>query len=292
MHLFHFLVLLLLASPNTAQEKSYDLSLDAPPRMGQKSRLAETNHMKMALRVNGQEASASEEKKVFEATEVVVKADGKGGAELLRTYSKAQHVVEGKMEPYGFEGKDVRVIVAKDEAPKFSYADGGELSAFDLAAIKGTFGAGGGSDESNPLEPKARVRVGETWSPDVKAVAEMFDPEMANSVDVSKSKAHFTLRSVERRNGADFGKIDGVIELAFQSMGPLPLEKAIPMTMTVDLDACIDNSSQDGVMKMTIQMKGESSASAGSEKVALDMDMAAENEMVRTSLSTATTSKR
>lgn len=276
-------LLLCLALPVAAQEKAYDLSLNAPIKAGTKSRLVETNHMKMTMSANGNQAGASEEKKVFEATEVVSKSDEKGNAELRRTFQKAQHLVDGAMAPYAFEGRTLNVKVAKGQPDAYQYSDGTAVAEEDLAVLRTSFSAGNDED-SNPLKPAKPMRVGESWHPDLAAVAQMFDAEMAKSVDLSKSKAEFTLRSVEKRGGSDFGLIDGSVELSLGAMGPIALEKPIPMSMGVTIDACIDNSSRDGVMKMTMKMKGASNTSIGEHAVKLDIDMLAENEMSRTSI--------
>lgn len=279
-----FTLLLCLALPVAAQEKAYDLSLNAPLKAGTKSRVREVSHMKMSMRANGQVANTSEQKKVLEATEVVVKADGKGNGELRRTFHTAQRLVDGGMLAYGFEGRTVAVKLVKGQPDAYSYPNGAALSEEDLEGLKGSFSGDSDSDDDNPLEPKKPIRVGDSWKPDLRAVAEMFDAEMAKSADLSKSKASFTLRSVETRDGVEFGRIDGGVELALGAIGPMTLAKTIPMTMHVDIDACIDNSSRDGVMKMGMTMKGATDASMGEHQLKLDIDMEAENELSRTTI--------
>ena len=120
--------------------------------------------MKISMLANGSPAAASEEKKIFEATEIVELSDGNGNAVLHRKYEKAQHLVDGQMTPYAFEGKDVTVITRKGEGESFAYADGKAIDEADLAVLKETFSSGhSGSDEPNALKPAHPVRVGESW---------------------------------------------------------------------------------------------------------------------------------
>ena len=285
MHAILFALLLIFASPLAAQEKTYDLSLDTQPKKGQKSKVSETSHMKISMLVNGEEAGeASEERTIFEATELVVETDGKGTGEVHRTYHKAQRLDQGVMRPFRFQGKAVKVKHVKGQPDSFSYLHGGNLTAEDYEALKESFSGSGESDEANPLEPPKKLRVGESWSPDVMAVAEMFDPEMAQSVDVSKSSSRFTLRSVEKRGGSEFGKVDGHIKLALNRIGPIDLDTPINMTMTLALDACVDDTSPDGIMKRTMKMQGPSTTTISGVQVKLDVDMIAESVMSRTTI--------
>ena len=106
----------------------------------------------------------------------------------------------------------------------------------------------------------------------------MFDEEMAGAVDPAKSKLGFTLRSVETRAGVEFGKIEGTMELAFNSFGPLKLDQPILMKITVNLDTCIDKKLPDGVMKMKGELKGKSPATTDAGKIEIEMDITVDME--------------
>lgn len=282
-----FLLLICMAMPLAAQEKTYDLSMKIQPKAGQQSQLVESSQMKMTMVANDIVVPGSEERKLFEATEVVVSSDGNGNVELQRTYVKAQRLDLGVMRPYGFQGKTVRVWQVKGQPTRYAYTDGSEIAAADLDALKGSFNGGGGDDddgEPNPLEPPARMRVGESWTPDVKAVARMFDEEMAESVDLSKSKARFTLNAVEKRKGIEYGKMEGMIELALRNIGPITFDAPVMMRMRVDIDGCIDGKLPDGVLKMAMRMRGTSGASIEGRRLNVDLDMTANSDLTRTSL--------
>ena len=103
-------------------------------------------------------------------------------------------------------------------------------------------------------------------------------------MDASKSSARFTLKSVEKRKGAEYGQIDGRIDLALRQMGPVPLDTPITMSMIVDMNVVVDNSSANGVLKMKMWMKGATTTPAGENKMKLDIDMLADNMYSRTPL--------
>ena len=273
----------LLAVAVAPQDKAYDLKLDAPRKAGQKHAVKETNAMKMVMKVMGQVAGEKEDKKVLEGVEEVLSADGTGNAECKVTFSKAERLDEGAMKPFGFQGKAVIVKIVKGMDPEFKYADGGALAEEDAAGLKNAFDdqSKGDKDPAKVLAPKKPVKVGESWSPDPVETAKIFDEDMASSIDPKQSSSKFTLLSVEKRGGSEFGKITGTMEMALGQMGPLKLEKAIPMKLSIELDVCIDGSSTAGVMKMKVELKGASAASVEGQAVQLDLDMTATGEMVK-----------
>lgn len=272
---------LIAAALCAVQDPAYDLKLDTPRKPGQKHALKEFNTMKMVMKANGELAGENEEKKHFEASEEVVAA-----GEHRWAFAKAERLAEGMMKPYGFAGKTVVVKSAPGKERSFAYADGSALADEDLEGIKDAFDedAGGEKDPAKLLAPGKPVKVGESWSPNVAEVAKMFDEEMASAVDPKKSSAKFTLKSVEKRGGADYGKIEGLIELALGSMGPMKLETPLVMKMAVDLDVCIDGSSSAGTMKVKAELKGASEAGVEGQKIKIDLDLTATAEMVKTPL--------
>lgn len=262
----------LLLAP-LAQEKTYDLKLNAPRKAGQKFQMQVTQHMKMQMNANGQPAGGKEEKKLMEGAEEVVSADPEGAYELRWTFSKAQQLAGAEMVPYGFDGKTVKVKKAgKDADKEYSYADGSPVAEADLKGLKDFDGDGKG-DVSKILAPGKPVKVGESWEPDVKAAAGMFEKDMADAIDPAKSKARFTLKSVEQRGGAEFGRIEGILEFSLGSMGPLKLETPMLMKFDIEMDARLDGGAQEGVMKLKAQLKGESDVEAQGQKIRIAMDL-------------------
>lgn len=272
--------LLALSSVEGAQDKAYDLKLDTPRKAGQTLRILEVQHTKMSMLVNGQPAAASEEKFHVEGQEEVVSADDRGGRELRWTFTKAESLAEGKMAPLGFQGKTVLVKKAKDQETRYSYADGSALGEDDLQALK-KIDKGEDDEASKALAPPKPVKVGESWSPDIRALAGTLDKDMAQAVDIAKSSAKFTLKAVEKRGGAEFGRIEGAVELALGALGPLKLETPLSMKLTFELDVCVDGALPDGEAKMKAVMKGASAAEADGNKVTLQVDLTSVGHMTK-----------
>lgn len=272
------ILLALVLSLATAQDKTYDLKLDWKPVAGHKSDLAESSSMKMVMKITGQpEAMNMTEETTYAASEEVVSADADGGSVRSWKFAKAMQSKEGPMAPLSFQGKTISVKHVKGKPREFSVA-GGELSAEDLAALKKAFMVGdngpGEASASEILAPKKPVKVGESWSPDIKTLVKgMFDADMAEAVDPAKSKVAFTLKSVETRGGVEFGKIEGVLELALGMMGPMKLETPLLLKMTMDADHCIDGKLPDGEMSLKAELKGKSSAAGPNGKIDIDLDM-------------------
>jgi hypothetical protein len=285
---------LILPAAGLAQDKAYDLKLNKwKPVAGHKTQLGETLDMKMKMSVKQGEQvlQQAEQPKAhaFAGVEEVLKAGEDGSAELRWTFSKAEHLEEGKMVKYAFHSKPVRVTVKADKSREFKYDDGKAVDEEDLAGLKEAFDGSeqnsGKPKAEDVFAPKKPVKVGESWSPAVKDVAVMLGPELADSVDPVKSKTSFTLKSVESRGGAEFGKIEGGFELVLTQMGPMKLDTPMTMKMTVTMDVCIDGKLPDGVMKMTGQMKGLSSVTAeGGVKIDLDLDMKVTGDLTKSTV--------
>ena len=272
------LILAIVLSLAPAQDKTYDLKLDWKPVAGHKTELAETSNMKMVMKITGQpEPMNMAEDTSLAATEEVVSADAQGGSERTWKFSKAMQSKEGPLAPLSFQGKTVVLKHAKGKGREFSI-DKAEPSAEDLATLRKAFMAGdekpGEATGAEIFAPKKPVKVGESWSPDLKSIVKsMFDAEMAEAIDPAKSKAMFTLKSVESRGGVEFGKIEGVLELALGMMGPMKLETPLMLKMTMDADHCIDGKLPDGAMTLKAELKGKSSAAGPAGKIDIDLDM-------------------
>jgi len=267
-----------------AQEKTYDLRLDSKPVRGHKSELQETSTMKMSMKITGApEPISMAEETAFAAAEEVVSAEADGSCVLSWKFSKATKLQEGQTLPLSFQGKTVTVKHTKGKPREFSLEGGGVIAEPDLAALKKAF-MGGEDKPDSPsgaemFAPKKPVKVGESWSPDLKLIVKgMFDAEMAEAVDLEKSKSKFTLKSAESRSGADFGKIEGSLELMLGQLGPMKLDVPVSLKMTLNLDASIDGKHPDAVMRVKAEMKGKSSAAGPNGKIDLDLDMSMSGE--------------
>ena len=273
------IALALSAAMFGAQDKTYDLTLEAKPVQGRKCEVVEKELMKMVMMANGRVAGSQENVRDFAASEEVLAVDSNLKTKRRWTFSKATHKSEGKTVPYTFQGKNILVTEAKGKATAFDLEGGGDLTTEDVEGLK-SFGdlnedkKVSGKDLFAPDKP---VKDGETWTKDVKKVIQaMFDKNMAKSVDAAKSKISFTLKSVEIRGGAEHGKITGVMELLFTSFGPLKLDQPIPMKLSIDVDACIDGRRPDADLRMKGGMKGRSPVTTEQGEMEIEIDFTME----------------
>ncbi len=290
------LTALILAAGAAAQDsqKAYELKLACKPTVGHKSEVTETQSQtqNITAKVGDQVVNRIAENKnsSFAAVEEIAKVDGDKIAEAMWTFSKAVRVEEGKEVPYGFQGKKVRVTRSKEGPPAFAYEDGTKPEAEDEQALKEAVGSDyqskPGPTGEEVFAPKKPVKVGESWAPSVKEIAELFMGQEATvAIDVEKSKASFTLKSAEAREGAHIGKIEGILDMVFTQFGPLKLDKPLPARISVQLDAFIDGKRPDGEMRMKMELKGASTVTdPNGTRIDLDMDMLIQSKMTKKTL--------
>ncbi|MBI2922097.1 MAG: hypothetical protein HYY18_13675 [Planctomycetes bacterium] len=261
-------------------DETYDLKLKYTPKVGDKTNHTSKEKMAMKMTVSSGGAVVQEqdqkEKKSFQYTEEVVKVAGDDVSEGKYTFQEATHEVEGEDTDYAFKGKTVLGKKGED-GWEFTYEDGSELAEEDVAGVKDALSKKKNKKEGEPgveeaLSPGKPVKVGESWDLDPKKFASgMMDDE--ESFDLEKSKGSMTLISVEKRGGAQFGKIEGEIELVAEKMGPVQLNKPLKLKFKLTLDVCIDATEPTGTMKIDAGMKGKRTAEANGQEFELDIDM-------------------
>ena len=270
-------------------DKAYELKLSWKPVAGHRSEVTETQtqSQKVTVRVGGQVANqnAESETRSFVAVEEIVRVDGDKILEGLWNFKKAVRAEEGKEVPYGFQDRKVRVTRQKEGPPLFACEDGTKPEPEDEEALKDVIGNDyeneKGPSAAEVFAPNKPVKAGESWSPSVKEIAGKFmGEEMAVAIDVEKSKGSFTLKSVEVRDGVEYGKIEGTLDLVFKQFGPLKLDKPIPARISVRMDVCIDGKLPAGEMRMDMTMKGASPITTpDGAQLELEMDMTLESRM-------------
>ena len=268
-----------LASAVRADE-TYELKLKYVPKVGDKTNHTNKEKMNMKMTVSSGGAVVQEqdqkERKSFEFTEEVVKVADEDVSEGKWTFKEASHRVEGEDTDFGFKGKTV-LGKKGEEGWEFTYEDGSELEEDDLAGVKDALSKKKEKKEGQPeiqdvLEPGKPVKVGDSWDLDPKKFAAgMMDDE--ESFDLEKSSGTMKLISVEKRGGAQYGKLEGEIELVAEKMGPVTLNKPIKLKFKLELDVCIDASQPSGTIKIDAGMKGKRTAEANGQEFELDIDM-------------------
>ncbi|MCE9581619.1 MAG: hypothetical protein K8T20_03785 [Planctomycetes bacterium] len=278
--LFSSLAFALLLVTAVRADDTYDLKLKYVPKVGDvtKHTSQEKMEMKMVVSSGGKVMQDNDNKDVksFEYTEEVVKVEADDMSEGKFVFAEAKHLVEGEEEDFGFKGKTV--LGKKGKAGwEFTAEDGSELPEEDVDAIKDAVSKKDGKKEGKPdiqevLAPGKPVKVGESWDLSAKKFAAGI-LEDEDSFDLEKSKGTLKLISVEKRDGALFGKMEGEIELSALSLGKAKLNKPISFKFKLNLDVCIDATQPNAILQMTAKMKGKRTTDAKGQEIELDIDM-------------------
>jgi hypothetical protein len=267
-------------------EDTYDLKLKYVPKPGDRTnhKSTETMQMKMSILMGGEVVREQDgtEKKSFEYTEEVLKVDGDDMVEGKFTFREATRDVEGVDTAFAFKGKTV-IGKKGDDGWNFTYEDGSEVEEDDVEGLRDGLDKkrkkAGQPDIQDVLAPGKPVKVGESWDIDVKVFAKTI-MEDEESFDAEKSKGSLTLVSVDRRDGATWGKLEGTLELAAKSLGPLVLDKTLKFKFKMNFDVCIDGTTPAGTLGMEAKMKGKRGAEANGQAMDVDMDMKMEGTKV------------
>jgi len=261
--------------------RTYDIKIEQKPVVGQKTDSVKTTSMKTKMKMvqDGQvlKEEGKEENGSYEFTCEVTAVDGDEMTGATWTFRKATHLEGGQPVAWGFEGKTVTGKLGEDGAWEFACEDESELSEEEVAGIKDATGKKKKKGKDEPdmddvFKPKNPVKVGESWSPDLEALAKSFGGDNLK-VDVEDSKATCTLKSVETRDGATCGTILVDIDLSIGSIPPMTFNEPFHFAIAFKLDVCIDGSRPDGKMSATLKLDGTRKATMKQGKQTMNCDM-------------------
>jgi hypothetical protein len=178
---------------------------------------------------------------VFLFEETILDIDpGKGPTRLQRRYEQAVTKKDGKEVTLPYEWKTV-VIEKKDDKYRYS-SDGTELTGENARALDDEFAKGPSPWDSNELLlPKKAVRVNESWTIATEPYIKEMEAQKLK-VDAGKSTGTGKLLKVYDKDGRRFGVIEARLEFPLMNPGE---ENAVPLTVDVTLDLCIDGSSSN-----------------------------------------------
>jgi len=277
------LTIAIAALPAAAQDppKKYDLKFTEKLSPGQRLACSETGSMNMTATFFTDGKPVKKENSTGFSCEYlmeVLKCRGHRAAEAKWTLSKATRRDKGTESPCGFAGKTLLVTWDEDGKKTIRYEQGAELTAEDLETAKELHASGIKTPRGQPsgyevFGPKEPVAVGDSWTPDIKALAAVTGK--ANfQFDMKSSTATAKLKSVDQRGGSEFGNVVVDLELYLTNLNGLKLDEPLMMKLGFELDACIDGRVTQGAMKMKIVMKGSSSATipGSGEKAEFEFD--------------------
>jgi hypothetical protein len=261
--------------PATAADgPAYELKVKRFPAVGKSLTEKSTDKGNGTVKVlddNGkvlkEEAQDETKERVFTLT--TVEGGDKKPKKYKVAYEKATDTKGNNATPLSYQCK-TQIYELKDDKYEITVDGGGELAAKDLKVLSEKANK---PDDTEVFLPKKAVKVGDSWSVDLKELAKTLGkgPEL----DEDKSKGTVKLVKVTEKNNAKIGVLEIKMTL---------VSKAAPMfpAMTIDVDGtletAIDGSSTAGKMTST----GKISAKGPIGKVSLDLNIKHAEETERT----------
>lgn len=258
---------LALALSAAAEEKTYDLkALQPKAQVGQKAEYArkDTKKSTLKVKVGGKTVKndAEESETTFKYVAEVLEVEDRKPSKQRITFSKAMKDLGGENGPaWSFVGKALLVSRDKDGIFHCEREDGEEMSEEDIAGVLE------GLDEKKEKKkdklsgedlflPDKPVKVGESWKPDMEAMAKDFAGGDDDEFDMDESHCEFTLDSVETVDGVDFARVKGHMHFVTSKMKGMELDPPLPMDFDIDATTALGADSPDGGAEMSMVMKG------------------------------------
>ncbi len=140
---------------------------------------------------------------------------------------------------------------------------GKELTGDDASFLSEEFQGKNSKKEDDAIEdlvlPKNAVAVGESWTPDIAAVAKDFTKAANMDIDAAKSTSSGKLLKAYKKDSKQFGVFEIELNLALTKIaaGPTPIElnPGSMAKVTFKFDGCIDGSVKTGTMEMNLDMQ-------------------------------------
>jgi hypothetical protein len=283
-----------VALPAVAQPKTYDLSMGDKPVKGYVFKHVESQSLKMKMKMvkGGKVMLSTSEAQAdsFVALRTILEVEGSDITKEKMEFEKAVHTENGEKTSYAFEGKTVIASGKPGEGNSYAYEDGTALSEEESKAIdkmKGKNEQEDGPSGTDLLAPDKPVKVGESWKPDVVALAmDMLDLASESELVKKKSSAKLTLVKVKPKDGVDIATIKGAFKLWTKRIGEVELKKAVQTRINMTGDMAVDGSIPDGSMSMTMTIKGTAPMVLGpTEEATVTINMTAEFDKKMTTVS-------
>jgi hypothetical protein len=166
----------------------------------------------------------------------------------------------GQAIEYGLEGRTV-VAELKDEQYALSIKGGGKILDGAIEMLKEELREWYLEKEEDLLRvlPGKAVRVGETWSCNVKAIAEDSDKLDGFKIDVAKAKGTGKLLKASKKDGRTFGEFEIALDLPVREFTDfdgvqVKVQEGSKCKMTYSYVGCIDGSLDEGVETSTTEV--------------------------------------
>jgi hypothetical protein len=207
------------------------------------------------------------QKEVEVFTETIIEREGdKVPTKLRRAYTKAQSIaMDGKTTDKPYSGKTL-LIEKKGEAFTFKIEGGAELAAKDVPnLVKEMASEGESKKHIELLLPKKAVAAGETWKLGPDVLKKLLGKDGAITADFDKATATGKLTKAYKKDGKQFGVLQFNLVVPLEKMPNLEFKPGAKFAITLNVDGCIDGTSDSGEVRSSFQMNGIATAVGGIE---------------------------
>jgi hypothetical protein len=247
-------------------EESYMIKTKPERKTGQRTQLIEnvTEDSRTTLtdgsgKVVDETKESVEKSTVVEETIVALKAGSKRPEKLEMKFDKFKSKRNGETIEYGLEGK---TIVAALEGQEFELTIKGGGNFTDKASqilreeLRSEY-VEEEYDFARLYLPAKPVRIGESWSCNIKALTKEIEEREGFKIDAAKAKGTGKLVKVSKKAGHTFGEFEMTIDLPVRQFQDLDgvdvkLHEDSKCKMLFSYVGCIDGSLHEGVLTSTL----------------------------------------
>jgi hypothetical protein len=270
------LVVPLLASEGRAQ--SYTVKVKTNPAVGKSVTVTDSSDMRMAMVLSLKGMVLKDDKKndveETQFTTRVLEAGDPQPKKFTRTYTKAVKGEKGKPAKAFYQGETV-VFELKGNAYQAVLQSGPVNDPEKLADLAKLAKNANKDSDVRALLPKTPVKVGDSWTISREAL-EVYLADAKDDADLPNAKAAGKLVKAYKQDGQQWGTLEYAFYIPLKKLGPLALNKPIPMQMKITVDTAIDGSSTASRSTGTASLKGSSEFVQNDMTFLLDLSMEGE----------------
>lgn len=246
---------ILLTAQSPAQDKTYPLEAGWSPVKGHRTELTTSVSLKVDAKSRGTPVESTSLACQLTAQDVVLSGLGAEALLFQRKILKASYLEQGKAQPLTFVGANLRLEFTKGQVT-FEREDQKPLSENENDLLNRVSEP---MDLNRFLDPEKPVKIGESWAtPAGKGLEILLGPSISAGLALQEAKARMTLKAVDTRGGAEFARVEGVLEVPMSSMGEATFKRPIPMKITLEATFDVDGKVPDRTWKFKLAGKGAS----------------------------------
>jgi len=255
----------------SAHAQNYTIKINGYAPVGKSATVTVAGTTRSTFRISSGGMVLKEDKKIEVDdklyTEMVLEAGAGKPNKFQKTFARAARGKEGELTPLSYEGKTILferkdgkyVVTAKEDGVPAK-----DLDDFARNANRPSM--------TDAIIPKNAVKVGDAWALGKEAAA-MLGAQAGDGIDVANFKGQGKLLKVYQKGAQQWGTIEVTLSVPVKKLGPLALDQPIPMQFTSTLDTAIDGSTNAGVMKGKMTLKGRTEFTQNDMTFVLDVSV-------------------